>query len=265
LWLAAIVALAVAAPPSYPQRQLSEREMLTDLTREVLNLRDKMNKIQADSEAKNAAMIKLVEQVLDRLAPLQASVQKVNESLAAIQKDHTTSARDVQDLRKALETVKTDMTGFNEKLSGLGIQLRSGFDTVAASKAAETPLPSAGALFTQAMGSYSAQIHRVAISEFKDFLQQYPRDSRSPSAQFYVGMSYVALKEQQMAIDAFDELLQKYPGSDRTCSALYEKGQLLGGQKKNPEAKVVYQEALKMCPAGSPEATNTTAALKALR
>jgi TolA-binding protein len=267
LWLAGLLSLALLAPPVFPQRQLSERELLTDLSVDVLNLRESIKLLQGSvtaADAKNDAVVKLVEQVIDRFAPLNASIQKLNDTLAASRTDHDRNSREVADLRKLVEALRGDMKGLNETLAGVNNQVRTVSENLTAMKTAETPLPTAGAIFMQAYSDYSANIHSVAISEFKDFLQQFPRDSRAPSALFYVGRSYTALKEYQMAIDAYDELLQKYPGSDRSCSALYEKGQILGVQKKIPEARAALQQAVKDCPAGTAEAATAAAALTAL-
>ena len=264
LWLAGILVLVALAPPAYPQRQPSERELLTDLTRDVLNLRDKLNSLQQSIDTRNDAVLKLVEQVMERFAPLNANIQKLSEAVGGIRTDHATAARDTQDLRKLVDALKTDVGGLNEKLTGLNAGLRSVSEGISTMKVTETPLPSAGAVFAQANSDYSAGIYGVAISEFREFLLQYPKDARAPSAQFYIGKSYGLLKDYPMAIDAYDELLQKYPGSDRTCSALYEKGLTLGVLKRNPEARAVLQQAQKECGAGTEEAARIPAALKAL-
>lgn len=262
--IATVVLLAVFAGSSYSQREPSEKQLLNELTVDVLNLQRQVDTLQKSVDGRNDAVTKLLEQVLDRFAPISASMQKLGDSVNGIRTDHTTASRDSAELRKVIDTVRSDIGKLSEQFAGINTQLRMLQESVGAMKVTETPLPSAGALFAQAYSDYSASNYSVAISGFKDYLAQYPKDSRAPSALYYVGMSYAQLREYSMAVDTFDELLQKYPGSDRTCGALLEKGRNLGSQKKIPEARATLQQTMKECPAGTPEVTNAAAVLKAL-
>ena len=264
LLVASLLALAILAPSAYPQRQPSEKEMLNDLTLDVINLTSQVKELKTSMDQRGTNLTKLVEGVIDRFSALDVTLQRLNDSIGGIRSDNEKNSRELQDVKILVETLKGNVRDVGEGLNGLNRQLGTVSDKVTTMTRKEEVLPSANALWLQAYSDYSAGNYAIAISEFRELLAQFPNDERAAGSQLYIGLSYSLLKEYEKAELAFDETLQKYPASDKTCSALSEKGLAQREQKKIPEARATLTRVTKECPAGGPEVTKAASALKTL-
>jgi len=64
-------------------------------------------------------------------------------------------------------------------------------------------------------GDYSG-----AITDFERFLAQYPQSALAPSAAYWVGNAYYALRDFDKAITAQQRLIETYPGSTKVADGL---------------------------------------------
>jgi len=263
LLLVCILGMVLLAPPAYPQK-VSERDLLQNLSVDMINLKNTLKQMQEASDHKNAETTKalqdLLREVSTRFGSIDSTVQRLNESLSGIKASDDKSLRDIQEARTSIDALrKTVDEGFvqlNNKTNALTRQLND-------LKTAEQPLPGAGEMFQRAFGELDAGFPDLAIADFREFLKNYPGDVRASAAQFYIGDALFSQKKFPEAQVEFDKVLENYPNSDKKCSALYRKGQTHVELKQIPQAKGVYQSVVRECP-GTQEAANAASDSKKL-
>jgi tol-pal system protein YbgF len=233
---------------------------------DTINLKLAVKQLQDSLDQKNAETTKLLQQVLSSFTAIDANFQKLNETVVASSASNKVasekSARDLQDTRTALDTLKKSI---DESMLGLRASVTSLGREITDMKSAEQTLPSAAQMYNQAWTELDSGLYEPAASDFKEFLKNYPNDPvRSASAQFYLGEALMGQRKFLEAIAEFDTMLSKFPNDDRKCSALYRRGQSLVQLKDIPQATAVFTSVTKDC-AGRQEATNATAELKGLK
>jgi tol-pal system protein YbgF len=257
LLLVGILGLVLLAPPAYPQ---DTKDLLNLLMKDSINLKNTVNELQKNSDQRNMEIKTLLQDILTRFTTMEVSVQKMNETLASLKATDEKSAKDLQETRATLELLKKNV---DEGMVGVQNQVRGLSGKIAEFKTAEQPLPTSGDQFSQAWSDYSAGIYDIAVANFREFLRNYPMDSRASAAQYYIGDSLFAQKKYDQALPEFEKVLAGFPNSDKKCPALYRKGQTLVALKQNPQATAVFQSVGKECP-NTQEAVNAAVDLKAL-
>lgn len=71
-----------------------------------------------------------------------------------------------------------------------------------------------------AFGNFKVGKFKGAISKFKDFIKNYPNSEFIPSAHYWIGNSYYALREFKNAISAQQKLIKAYPDSAKAPDAM---------------------------------------------
>ena len=89
------------------------------------------------------------------------------------------------------------------------------------------PLPVAAVAEATESGAYEAAYalfktgnYRGAITRFKNFLESYPASRFAPSAYYWIGNAYYALRDFDSAIDTQRNLIKAFPDSDKAPDAL---------------------------------------------
>jgi tol-pal system protein YbgF len=253
LLVASILAVALIAPPAYPQNR-NEKQILTDLERDLLDLKSAFGDMRDNTTAKNAEMKELLQQILGRFTTIDASVQKLETSLSAIKASDEASARALQQANTGITEIKKSLDTFNslgETLAGINRQMTGLKESVNDLKNKDVDLPSAKEAFNAAWATLQQGHYDLAIGEFREFLTRYPNDPvLAPSAQVHIGDAYLAQGKFEQAEIEFDTTIQKWPESDKKCSALYKKGLTLAQRKpqKSREAAVAFSQVGKECP-----------------
>ena len=78
--------------------------------------------------------------------------------------------------------------------------------------------------FDFANGLYSREMFKLAIIEYKEFIDQFPDDSRIGEALYYLGESFLKEKTTTEAEKSFDKYLTLFPKGERTALLFYRKG-----------------------------------------
>ncbi|PTR14163.1 tol-pal system protein YbgF [Nitrosospira sp. Nsp2] len=91
----------------------------------------------------------------------------------------------------------------------------------ASSSGAAAPADSAeNQAYEAAYSLFKAGKYKDAISQFNKFIKSYPASNFVPSAQYWIGNSYYALRDFKNAITAQEKLLNNYPGSAKAPDAM---------------------------------------------
>jgi tol-pal system protein YbgF len=129
--------------------------------------------------------------------------------------------------------------------------------------AAAPSAPPVGDLYKAAYSDYIAAKYSIATSEFGDVIKNYPDNSLSGNAFYYLGeIDYRAGKYGQAAKD-YDKVLEQFPDSNKVPAAHLHKGQALLAMNQT-EAGVRELRALIQRFPTSPEATQARTKLNAM-
>ena len=107
-------------------------------------------------------------------------------------------------------------------------------------------------VFNAAYSDFLKGRYALAISAFRQFLQDFPSSSRVDQAYFYLGESYYYSGEVPAAARTFKKLLEDFPQSRYGPSALLKLGHMLAQGGKLEKAKKVWVLVIKKFPR-SPE------------
>jgi len=75
-------------------------------------------------------------------------------------------------------------------------------------------------LYDLSLGFYREGNYEEAITGFKNFVRKYPKSSLTDNAQYWVGESYMALRQYEQAILAFQVVIKKYPKGNKVPKAI---------------------------------------------
>lgn len=210
-----------------------------------------------------------------QLSALQERVAKDEATLTAIQKGLTdltarldAVARSAQtaDLRADMDQMKRQVEALSAQVAALrGERPQAYAPSAPAPPAYETPSiqepapqpPSRPApptpsgvtpeLYDQAYADYVQGKYDLAASEFKQFLEAFPADSRAGNSQYWIGECHYSQKQYLEAQEAFQGVIDRFPGSNKILAARLKLGLTLvalgDAQRGAAELKALIQAA----------------------
>ncbi len=116
---------------------------------------------------------------------------------------------------------------------------------------ATTPAIGESALFDLARVRELQQTPVLALSNWQDFLRQYPRSPRRPRAMLGLARSQFANQDERAGVFTLEELLTTYPDSTEGVEALGMLGDLYLGRGDAVTALVYYERQLPKTPQGA--------------
>ena len=128
----------------------------------------------------------------------------------------------------------------------------AGASSAAASSAA-TDVGGAGSseeqtVYAQSFDALKAGSYSVAITGFKDFLNNYPSSPLAENAQYWLGEAYYVTHDLDSAATAFRNVTQKWPNSRKTPDALLKLGYTQLDQKKVSEGRATLNQVVQKYP-----------------
>jgi tol-pal system protein YbgF len=117
----------------------------------------------------------------------------------------------------------------------------------AAGTAAPTA-PDPNQMYHQAYLDYTNGNYEIAVSEFQEYLKDFPDAEFAGNAQFWIGESLYSMKKYDDALAEFEKVIKNYPNSTKVADALVKKGYTLDALKRPKEAKAAYAEVIKKYP-----------------
>lgn len=140
------------------------------------------------------------------------------------------------------------------------VQEKKGQDQVA-SKPSESAVTAPEAiknketdLYEKSLRSFREGKYEESIDGFKSFVKTYPKSDRADNAYFWIGDSYMGLKQYEQAILAFQDVVKKYPKGNKVPTALLRQAQAFLEIKDKTSAEVLFKKVIKNHP-GTSEAT----------
>jgi tol-pal system protein YbgF len=119
-------------------------------------------------------------------------------------------------------------------------------------------------LYEKALRSFRDGKYEDSIDGFKSFVKSYPKSDRADNAYFWIGDSYMGLKQYEQAILAFQDVVKRYPKGNKVPTALLRQAQAFLEIKDRTSAEVLFKKVIKNHP-GTSEATIAQKKLDAMK
>jgi tol-pal system protein YbgF len=119
-------------------------------------------------------------------------------------------------------------------------------------------------LYDKSLALYREGKYEEAIAGFKEFLKTYPKSDRADNAQFWIGESYMALKQYEQAILAYQDVIKKYPKGNKAANATLRQAMAFLEINDKTSAKLLFSKITKNYP-GTNEAKIAQKKLETLK
>ena len=118
--------------------------------------------------------------------------------------------------------------------------------------------------YESAYNLFKGARYQDAISQFNKFLKTYPGSSLAPSAHYWIGNSYYALRDFKNAISAQEKLISTFPDSAKAPDAMLNIASSQQEMNKKPAAKKTLENIVRKYP-GSDAADKAKRRLASLK
>jgi tol-pal system protein YbgF len=158
----------------------------------------------------NAEMTARVTQLQERFQSTQGNVEETNYRMDRLAQQINDLRRDMDALRAALRAGAPPGSGGSVPSEEVTVQPGVGSD----------PLE----LYAAAYRDYQRGNWDLAISGFREFLEENAQSDLADNASYWIGESFFSQQKYREAIQQFDEVITRYPRSDKVAAALLKKG-----------------------------------------
>lgn len=236
------------------------RKKIDDQQQEIQKLKAELDDVETRLKKLevNPAMIDMASQIQSQNADIATLRGKTEELDYGLQTSQKRQKDFYIDLDTRLRRLEPQVPGVAPVSSPLAVP--AAVSAPAAVAPAVVPVPASvaqlPALLPGENADYQAAFNLVkignyagAISGFADFVKKYPASSLAPSAQYWVGNAYFAMRDFNNSITAQRMLVKKYPDSQKVPDALINiasSQQELGNTK---EAKKTLESVVSGYPA----------------
>nr|WP_233212370.1 tol-pal system protein YbgF [Collimonas sp. PA-H2] len=198
--------------------------------RAILDIRAKIDAVNArvDAKADKTSSLSLSDQnerLNQELAKLRGQIEVLTNELANTQQRQKDFYVDLDTRLRKLEP---------QKVSVDGQEVNIGANDQKAYDAALAPLKS---------GDY-----KTAITGLSNFVRSSPDSGLAPSAQYFLGSAYYALRDYKNAIAALQVVVTKYPDNPKAADALLSISSNYTELKNKPQAKRALEQLLSQYP-----------------
>ena len=239
-----------------------------EMQRDIAQLQDQVRMLQSGFDQKMAAVETLIQQALDAGNKANTSVNVLNSSVTqTLDRELKDALRPVAGLTAKVDNANNDISEVKSSMADITNQLNriqqlladmnNAIKVIQAPPAAPPPSntnpdspatrnapPPASLLWGNARGDYNSGKADLALSDFAEFLKDYPDDPNAPEAQFTIGEIHLGQLKYDLAVGDFDAVLERYPDGKVTPDAYFMKGMALK-QSGHRDAAVTEWRALR--------------------
>jgi len=120
------------------------------------------------------------------------------------------------------------------------------------------------AFYDKTLTTYKEGKYEEAVTGFKNFIKKYRKSDLADNAQFWIGESYMALKQYEQAILAYQGVIKKYPRGNKVPNAMLRQALAFYEIKDKKSSRILLKRIIKKYP-GSNEAKIAKAKLKIIK
>jgi tol-pal system protein YbgF len=230
-----------------------------------LSLADRVSRLEQQAQAQNQGGTSLVNQVQQLQAQVQQLQGQVEELQHQLQQMQDKSKAQYIDLDSRLGRLEGNGAGTNSPAAGASAAPASAGSAATATPAtpaqASTAAPASGgstpvaAPGANAQAAYDAAFQALrggdyaqASRGFRSFIQQYPSNTLTPNAWYWLGESYYVTMNYPVALEAFQRLLAQFPQSEKAPDALLKVGYSQLELKQTDAGKATLQQVTSKYP-----------------
>ena len=207
--------------------------------------------LQQSSQASNQELADKLSQQSQELTKLLEEARRLTSSLADSSQRTERLTTDViilhgklVDVQRAVDALQKQFTDYRASTDSRVDQLGSTVSTIKTPPLPETP----DGLLSEGQKRLEAKQYPEARRMFESFLSRFPSEARAAKAQAGLGEVFFQEARYANAIIAFKKVVDNYPKSDEIEHAMYKAGMAFTMLKKCAEAKIYFQELLRVFP-----------------
>jgi tol-pal system protein YbgF len=194
-----------------------------------------VGKLQIDVDRMQSHLWVLSQQMKSIDSLLQAQQVEAQQRWTELSTDGENLSQQVARLQARVDNVADRMKDLSQgvesnRLYGgsKGGSARRPAQAAATADSARGPEPGlvadAQGLYRQALDDQETRNYALAISEFAQFIEYFPKDNLADNAAYWIGECYYAQKDFPQAIAAFQRVLTEYPEGDKVPAAMLKLG-----------------------------------------
>ena len=245
-----------------------DKDQYGDMDKRLKAIRDRQAEMGAQIDGIKAELLKLSSRVDDRGQLVRRTIERDTAA-------QDTMRASLNDLAKKTEKLEKEIEGIQKHLkqerrvvrapkvpppkAPVPIKKAETKVTVPKEKVA-TPEKQ---FYDTTYAKFQGAKYEEAISGFRAFLGKHPKSDLADNAQFWIGESYMGLKQYEKAILAFQEVIKNYPKGNKVPNAMLRQAIAFYEIKDKTSARLLLKKVIKKYPDSS-EAEVARAKLKTI-
>jgi tol-pal system protein YbgF len=248
-------------------------DQVVALNRRVKSLEDGMDtKVRSGQVTLRTDIDEVQEQIRRLNGRIEEDERLLKRSVERDLGDQDTMRASVSTMSERLSTLESTVEQHNRYLNLPPVQPKPGQGAEPVPAVKPEPTPSAAVepktketeLYDKSIALYRDGKYEEAIEGFRTFLKSFPKSDRADNAHFWIGESYMAVKQYEQAILAYQDVIKNYPKGNKVPSALLRQAFAFLEIKDQTSAKLLLNRVVKNYPNSSEAkiAQNKLATLK---
>jgi tol-pal system protein YbgF len=156
-----------------------------------------------------------------RIDVLEAQMREMRGTIDELQNSNETLRKQQRDLYADLDR---RLKALGPGAGGVALPPPAGSGPAAAGTAGQTAVADDQTAYNRAFDSLKASDYNGAITQFREFLRQFPKSALADNAQYWLGEGYYVTRDYDNAITAFRAVGEQYPQSRKAPDALLKIG-----------------------------------------
>ncbi|MCX7140796.1 MAG: tol-pal system protein YbgF [Proteobacteria bacterium] len=203
--------------------------------------------VGASQKAVEDRLVRIETMLQDRSIEVSKLIDELKQDLARVRGQIEVQANQIDTLDRRQKDLYIDLDTRLRK-----IEANAQAQAQAQEKQAAEPVAEAKA-YEAALNQFKLGNFQSSVAAFQNFLTTYPNSAQLPSAQYWIGNAYYALRDFKMAIAAQQKVLSTWPDSAKAPDAMLNIASCQAETGETKAARDTLQQVLKKYP-GTPAA-----------
>ncbi|MGP1667026.1 MAG: tol-pal system protein YbgF [Rhodanobacter sp.] len=204
-----------------------------------LSLADRVARLEQQTQSKDQSgtgLVNQMQQIQEQLRQQQGMIEELQHHLRQLEDKNKVQYVDLESRVERIEGGTAGAStaapvGSNPTSAAPAATAGQAGNSVAAPSTAGASAPAAVADPAAMQASYTVAFNALrggdyvqASRAFRDFIKQYPAQSLTPNAYYWLGESYYVTMNYPVALETFQSLLSQFPQSEKAADALLKVG-----------------------------------------
>jgi tol-pal system protein YbgF len=186
------------------------------------------------------------EETNKKLSNLAKEDENIRKQLTSLSNTIDNRQDEMKEIRGKLDELKFQLSNyFNELRSEVNALKKPGITPQATTKQDKTNYETA---YKEAFDAYQKGQYGEAIKKFSAFIESYGGTPLVPNAYYWLGDSYMNVKDYENAILYFQEVVDKYPKSDKASRALLLQADAFSNVNDKKSSITILKKVIELFP-----------------